>query len=248
MDPQLLYKVRAGLGFGFVRETHYCPGLYRFAVEDITGVRRLMAIFNGNLILPKVRHRYENWVKGLLKSKILNDFKLSNRAVLPSLETAWIGGFSEAEGCFYAGLTTPSQRSVQQFRLTQKFSITQKNVLGEKEILEQINDLFENKARLTKPKNSENCFRIEINAIKCQQILVNYFQKFSLKGKKKITAFRWWRILLLRSKDEHYQAPNKRKLERLVHSLNESTKKQVATRKKIKEMDEEQNKLEGLKI
>ena len=227
MDPQLLYKVRAGLGFGTVRKDHDVEGLYRFTVEDKTGIRRLMALFNGNLILPKVRRRYETWIA---ETTLWPDFLHSKNSVIPSLKTAWISGFVEAEGCFYAGLGKPSQRSVQEFRLRQNFTVTQKDVLGDKKVLEEIRDCFSSKTKLTNPKPS--CFRVEITSIESQQLIANYFRKFCLKGKKKINFFRWWRILLLRSAEIHYEKANQFKLKRLVNSLNASTKKQLALKDK----------------
>lgn len=226
----LLYKIRKSLGFGTVRKDSSAEGIYRFTVEDKMGIRRLMAIFNGNIILPKIRCRYKNWVE---KIKFWPDFQVREHLVNPSLETAWLSGLAEAEGCFYAVLTTPSQRSIQEFRLTQKFTLTQKNVLGEKKILEQISDLFESKAKLNSVKG--DCFRVEIHSLKSQQIVADYFTKFCFKGKKKITAFRWWRIFLLRSDKAHYEKANKPKLKRLVNSLNASTKEQVRLKKQIQE-------------
>lgn len=178
-----------------------------------------MVIFNGNLILPKVRARYESWVE---MATFWPNFQLKKPGVSLSLKTAWICGFSEAEGCFYATLTTPSQRSLRNFRLLQKFTLTQKDVCGEKRVLEQIRDLFESETKLSTPKPSS--FRVEIGSIKSQQLIANYFKTFPLKGKKKIAFFRWWRILLLRTKMVHYDKINEPKLRRLVSSLNESTK------------------------
>ena len=235
MDPQLLYKLKTGLGFGTVRKEQYREGLYRFSVSDKTGIQRLMAIFNGNIILPKVRNRYETWVNSIDITRVLPDFKFRKHTVIPSLETAWISGFSEAEGCFSATLTTPSRRSIQEFRLTQKFSITQKDILGEKKVLEQIRDLFKSNTKLFIFKT--DCFRLEITSLESQQCVTDYFCKFCLKGKKKITAFRWWRILLLRSNKVHYESANKLKLKRLVNALNESTKKQVAIKNYLRKGD-----------
>ena len=234
MDPQLLYKVKAGLGFGTVREDHGLEGLYRFTVENQTGIRRLMALFNGNLVLPKVRRRYEIWVT---ETALWPDFPLSKNSVIPSLKTAWISGFVEAEGCFYAGLGKPSPRFVQEAKLRQNFTVTQKDVLGEKKVLEEIRDCFASKTKITNPKPS--CCRTEITSIKSQQLIADYFRQFCLKGKKKITFFRWWRILLLRSDKVHYEKANQFKLKRLVNSLNASTKKQLALKEQIRTIKDE---------
>ena len=226
LDPPLLYKIRNGLGFGSVRKIE--GELYRFVVEDQIGIRRLLALFNGNLVLPKVRYRYETfWVNKIPETGLWSDFKVSKQIVLPSLETAWMSGFIEAEGCFYAGFSNCGNS----MNLKQTFTLTQKDVSGEKEILEEIRDLFQSKTKLSTPK--ENIFRIEISSLVSQQVMVDYCQKFCLKGKKKITLFRWWRIFLLRSTKAHYDIANKQKVRRLVNSLNASTKKQVALKEQI---------------
>ena len=246
-DPQLLYKIKTCLGFGKVAELNYHipliraeqrrgkgSGLYKFYVSDKKGIQRLMALFNGNLILPKTRNRYKEWVNYFDIEAVWSDFKFTYRkhTVIPSLETAWICGFTEAEGCFSAGLTTPSQRSIQDFRLTQKFSITQKDIAGEEKVLEQIRDLFKSKTKLATVKDS--CLRVEITSIESHQYIAHYFQRFCLKGKKKITAFRWWRILLLRSNKLHYEEANKSKVRRLVTSLHMTEKKERAIKEMIK--------------
>lgn len=234
MDPQLLYKIKTCLGFGKVIKLNYHTDLYKFYVSDKKGIQRLIALFNGNLILPKARTRYEEWVNYFDLETVWPYFKFTHRkhTVIPSLETAWICGFTEAEGCFSAGLWIPSPRFIQDFRLTQKFSLTQKDVAGDKKVLEQIRDLFKSKTKLAKVKDS--CFRIEITSIESHQYIAQYFQRFCLKGKKKITAFRWWRILLLRSNKVHYEKANKSKVKRLVNSLNMSTKKQFAIKEMVK--------------
>lgn len=220
VDAPLLYKVRAGLGFGTVRKIGQTEKLYQFVVGDKAGIRRLMALFNGNLVLGKTRARYETWVN-MGKEKIWIDFQLKNQVRLPSFKSAWISGFcpkEEAEGCFYAQLSST--------RLRQKFTLTQKDVAGEKAILDQIRILFESKAKLSTLKN--DAFRMEINSIKSQQLVAKYFHKFPLKGKKKITSFRWWRILLLRFQNVHNEIAKKPKVKRLVNSLNVDAKKQAA--------------------
>lgn len=55
-DPKVLHRIRAELGFGAVRQSG--NGLathWRYTVEDRRGLQRIMAILNGNLVLPKRR-------------------------------------------------------------------------------------------------------------------------------------------------------------------------------------------------
>ena len=213
-DSQLLYKVKKGLGFGSVSKDR---NFLRFRVDDKRGIQRLQSIFNGNLVLPKRRIQFENWVS--FKKKVQHStFCLYNRPLMPTLKTAWLSGFIEAEGCFYVRLSKKSTG----FRIAdQKLTITQTDTHGERNILKHINNLFENKGNLHLAK-SPNCFRIEICSLKCHKIVVEYFQHFGLKGKKHIAFFRWWRIYLMRLDNAHLLKANQKKLQRLCENLNNS--------------------------
>ena len=117
-DPKILYKIKKTLGFGrvsfFVREnarTGKKTEYWRYSVDNKRGLQRIMSIFNGNIVLPKRRTQFEDWV---CKAKRFHsiDFFFDPRPVSPSLTTGWISGFIEAEGCFYANFTNPSIRSM----------------------------------------------------------------------------------------------------------------------------------------
>lgn len=218
-DVSLLYKIKKGLGFGSVsKDRNYLS----FYVGDKRGIQRLQSIFNGNLVLPKQRLRFENWVNFKNNSQ---DFTLSfnNRTVMPTLETAWLSGFIEAEGCFYVQLSKKSTG----FRIkSQKLTITQTDTHGEKDILKDINNLFQNKGNLYLAK-PPNCFRIEIIHLECLKIVVKYFQRFGLKGKKHIAYFRWYRIYLMGLDSNHLLKGNQKKLQRLCENLNNSSERIV---------------------
>lgn len=212
-DPKLLFKIKKSLGFGFVRAFND-KGFFRFTVEDKKGIERLQVLFNGNLILPKVQNRYLNW----LKSKTFKEgFITKPFDKSPSLETAWLLGFIEAEGCFSCSLGNLSERSIQNFSLKQKFTLKQKDVNGEYEVLNQIGNLFALSHKPLKDKNNQ-C-TLEVHSIPSQKILIDYLCRFGLKGQKKIEAFRWYRIYLLRSKQTNYDMLNRNKLLRLISSL-----------------------------
>jgi len=215
-DFQLLYKLKKGLGFGSVSK-HRNDLTERFSINDKRGIQRLQSIFNGNLVLPKRRIQFDNWVN-FKKQAQHSTFYLSNRSVIPTLKTAWLSGFVEAEGCFYARL---SKKSTGFLITNHKLTITQTDTHGERKILKDINNLFQNNGNLYLAK-SPNCFRIEINNLKCLQIVIEYFQHFGLKGKKHIAYFRWWRIYLMRLDNVHFLEANQKKLQRLCHNLNNS--------------------------
>ena len=177
----------------------------------------MQSIFNGNLVLPKRRIQFENWVN--FKKEVQHStFCFYNRPVMPTLKTAWLSGFVEAEGCFSIRLSKKST----DFRITdQKLIIIQTDTHGEIKILKHINNLLQGQGNLYLTK-SPNCFRIEIRTLKCHKIVVEYFQHFGLKGKKHIPSFRWWLIYLMRLDNNLLLEANQKKLERLCQNLNNS--------------------------
>lgn len=217
-DAKLIFKVKKRLGFGYVRRDRE---YFYFCVDNRKGIQCLQALFNGNLVLPKRVAQFVSWVN--YKPEIQHPtFRLISKPILPSLEDAWISGFIEAEGCFYANLNTEKKLFTIK---SHKVTITQKDTHGEKAILEHIKQLFKAKTQtyLVKPPD---CFRIVIEALTCQIIMVEYLQRFCLLGKKRIAAFRWWRIHHMKLNKSHLESVNQNKLQRLCQSINQQAKDQ----------------------
>ena len=220
-DAKLIFKVKKRLGFGYVsRNGEY----FSFRVDDKKGIQRLQALFNGNLVLPKRIAQFVYWVnyKQEIQHPMFHLISPKAKPILPSLEDAWISGFIEAEGCFYANLNTKKEFfSIKSHKVT----ITQQDTHGEKAVLEHIKQLFKAKTEtyLVKPPD---CFRIVIEAFSCQIIMVEYLRRFCLLGKKRIAALRWWRIHHMRLNKSHLERANQNKLQRLCESINQQAKDQ----------------------
>lgn len=216
-DPKVLYKIRGGLGFGTVRQSGSKEARHwRYTVEDRRGVQRIMALFNGNLVLPKRRRQFANWICEA-REILWPSFALRDTAPVVSLDTGWLSGFIDAEGCFYAGFTTPALRYTVSYRLSQKMHITQRDEAGEREVLGQIGLLLQSKAtvRLVKPPD---CYRIEVCSVESHQLLIEYLKRFPLQAKA--VAFRqWWRVYLLRVEGRHLNETGIRRMRRLCSTI-----------------------------
>lgn len=212
-DPKVLHRVRSELGFGMVRQSgDEDKRHWRYTVEDRRGLQRIMALFNGNLVLPKRRHQFAGWVNDA-REILWPSFVLKGTGPVVSLNTGWLSGFIDAEGCFYAHFTTPSQRSPLSYRLIQKVHIIQQDRHGETEVLRQIGQLMQSRAtvRLVKPPDS---YRLEISCLDSHQVLVEYLQRFPLRGKA-VVFRQWWRIYLLRVEGRHLHETGIRRMRRL---------------------------------
>ena len=109
-DPKLLFRIKKTLGFGSVLELSQ-PGIWRYSVTGQTNSLRLYYLFNDNLVLEKTRTRFVNWAKQL---NVLDEVLLEQNPITLTLENAWLAGFIDAEGCFYARIRKKSQTKLQQ--------------------------------------------------------------------------------------------------------------------------------------
>ena len=207
-DSKLMYKIKKKLGFGIVttfvqnNETYH-----RYAVYDFQNITRLIHLFNGNLLLNKVNARFQLW---LTEYNTLYTATLSSHTPILhklcqstlSLNSAWLSGFTDAEGGFYASLTKQTNLKLQ-YRLRMKFYITQKYEL---EILKNIVKLIHQHSNQSNDTSFDSVryisnfkldfYRLEVSTHAYLLRTIAYFEKYQLQGKKHIVFNRWKRIYL----------------------------------------------------
>lgn len=131
---------------------------WTYAVYSQQDLLKMAWIFNGNIVLPKRRVQFNKWVKMGQHLKII-PLNFQNKhengstgGPKPSLNSAWLSGFFDTEGCLYAGIKS-SAKPKKRLQLMQKAHLTQKNDYGEKEILTEIGKIFQTKAKVNKVSN-----------------------------------------------------------------------------------------------
>ncbi len=199
---KVLYKVRKILGFGKV--SNY-GSYFRYIVADRVGVKRLLYLFNGNLILNKTNIRFQYWLESFnYRYKELLIFK-GRFQPKSFMYNGWLSGFIEAEGCFYAVL-----RNIRFKSLRLSCFLDQKE---ERDTLILISEEFS--GYCIKRKEIEAMFRVSLESKVAQGKLISYLNKYKLKGDKRISFLRWRRLvqmdLTLISKD---------RLKNLVRNIN----------------------------
>lgn len=227
-DPKILFKIRQYLGFGKVyciNESQY----WRYQATNKQNCQRLFHLFNGNLRLTKTQKRFESWAKLICPELII---KLPVNRI--TVDDAWLSGFIEADGGFYARL-----RLNKKFKLgkqfIKKFYITQK---GEPEVLQQILNLFESCSKIQQLKvksfkqvcisdvtslsiqqKNASLFRIEISSFQSHQKIINYLNNFNLKGCKYISFKIWYRMHLYQVQQKHLTVIGLGRLNKLCQNL-----------------------------
>lgn len=246
-DSQLLFKIKKQLGFGQVTTYKQNNKLYyRYSVSDIKNITRLIHLFNGNLILEKVQNRFSKWLTCYNNLYPNNYIEPKLFSPILSLNSAWLSGFIDAEGCFYASLTEQNNLKLK-YRLRLKFYITQKN---EYELLKAIMKMFYfkyeeyliSKPLLSKVKTKKkltlynldryisrysNIDRLEISTNILMLVIIDYLTDYKLQGKKRISFLRWKRIYLNKDILKNVSIKSKKSLKRfkkLVIAVNKKKK------------------------
>jgi hypothetical protein len=225
--------------FGFGNITYFKKGdsiYWRWSLDSKSSLERIAFLLSGNLILPKRQVQFLNWIevgeqKGMFQLPFV---KKKPWTATVALDNAWLSGFIDAEGCFYAycrNRNSNNEIKKRNLSLEQTMTLTQRNLGGEKFIFETILLLFQSNGKVhiaQKPPKYESTsiyVTIRLNSLKSQHLIVNYLFKYKLRTIKYISFHRWWRVYLYRTKGIHQSEKSFKKIRRLVKAINVHTKK-----------------------
>jgi hypothetical protein len=159
----------------------------------------LIYLFNGNLILKKRKNQFLKFLEQLNSSWNLS-IKAKPFYCKVSLQNAWLAGFCDADAGFYTNRQTNFKGSKKTsggyyVKFVTKFYITQH---GEEKTLIEISNLvgaFNKKlSKITNGTTTTVYNRLEISDSVSTEILIQYFQKYPLKGSRKMNFLRWVRV------------------------------------------------------
>lgn len=210
-DDTVLHEVHKTLKIGKVKHFYDYNGnrkYSRFIVAENKGIFLLYLLLNGNLVLESRVKQLSKWAIALNNASKFNYFlfysnklpELIYNTKQPTLNDAWLSGFTDAEGCF----------SVKIGSVKTTFYVQLLFILDQKDgqvILNKIALLFNSiaKAKLktvnkyikTKKLSNyiNNMFRLTISCNDKKKstsyYICNYFNKYPLKTTKKI-SFQIW--------------------------------------------------------
>lgn len=111
-NVDILYNIQQRLGFGRVVLQSKRLKAARWVVQDAFGLRILILLFNGNLVLKSRQLQFSRWCEGynrfLQKPRLRRTRnwgpKITCIMARPKIHhnDAWLAGFSDGEACFHA--------------------------------------------------------------------------------------------------------------------------------------------------
>ena len=190
-DAQVLFMIKKSLGFGVVRVQNYSNNTHCYRVMDKNNLLKIISIFNGNIFIDSRKDQFKLWLEAFnLKYKenvycLNNDFK-------PSLEDAWLSGFTDAEGCFTCSIYDNKFDNI--IRLN--YILSQKGNFNNMDYLASI---IGGRKHYIK---SYDGYNIILNTKKLFTI-IKYFNMFSLKTKKYIIYLNFNKIYTIIANNKH---------------------------------------------
>lgn len=208
-EIEILKKIRSVLGFGTVFTYKQAGRVYaRYLVTDKKGIVALIHLFNGNIHLQKVHDRFTTWVECAntvfsFSSPFYEPIcvKVRRSPTEISFSNAWLSGFFDAEGGFYAGLTEVKKAGKMYRRLRLNAYVDQKNEL---DVLKQIQVLF-CVANVTTRSVEKKTYRVNCCTKKSIEKILSYFENYNLRSKKHIVYSMWRKIAFSYLEERHFE-------------------------------------------
>lgn len=206
-DAQILFFIKKKLGFGSVSKQDKNNNTHHFRVRDKNGILKIINLFNGKLYLNKTQNKFKEFVNIYNITYNTNIQILDNSNNKPSLENAWLAGFTDAEGCFTLSYLKNKYVSI-------RYILSQKN---ENIFMENISSLLDGNTYVLKKCNTTN---MTVNYLKLIKI-IKYLNKYGLKTKKLIIYKNWLDVYYRVKKKEH---KNPKNLSIIINKINKKYK------------------------
>lgn len=244
-EKSIIEKIAYTFGFGgvyFFKRNNQT--YWRWCLNSKSAIESIAFLLSGNLILKHRQNQFLEWVEvGQKKDMFKPPFNTKKPWLAQiNLTNAWLSGFIDAEGCFYAVFRNryltlkefdfQNSLDFQKFceskpNLQQKMTLTQCASPENLSVFQHILNLFKSSSSVLTFKSkfqTNHYIRIEFTSLKSQDLIVKYLSEYKLKTVKHISYRRWWRVYLRRKNKAHLSSKGVKRLYRLVKAINLHTK------------------------
>lgn len=242
-DDKVLQEISEVLKIGAVKHFYDKDGnrkYSRYIVSENNGIYLLYLLLNGNIVLQARLNQLRNWHTALnnapkfdfslFYSKSLPDFVTDS--LEPTLEDAWLSGFTDAEGCFAVKINNAKHKFYIQviFILDQKNAELDLNKMAlllnatAKAKLRTVNKIIKQKEPAT---NINTMFRLSLYCNDRKKPIFsnidNYFNKYPLKTSKRESFKRWKQIFEIVANKQPLLPETLKLVRSIRHNMNKFT-------------------------
>jgi hypothetical protein len=212
-EGAILYHIQNILGIGTVSKNK--DNYYRYSVHNQEEILKLAYIFNGNLVISYRIKQLSLWLTIL--TQLNYNIIFNNEPVYPTLNDAWLSGFTDAEGCFNVTIQKRKESKLGD-RVILRYILDQNNFYNN---FIYISSLFNGGYTQLRSKNKNNeHYRFTINSFKIIELVIIYFNKFPLKTLKLINYNKWINIYLLILDKKHLTEEGLKQIKLMKKEIN----------------------------
>ena len=198
-EPGILYKIKDKLKAGSVSNSKQNDGqVWKYTLKANKSIQEIIEKFNGKLVLQKRKLQFCDWLDhwNRYHGEKYGTFLYQDTMRKISVDNAWLSGFTDAEGCFNIQITANSNYKTG-YRIRFRFLIDQKD---SKEIWQILDNIFgKGHTALRTAKNE----RWTLTHLEKLELVVQYFEKYPLKTRKRFVFYKWRKAHLLCKKKIH---------------------------------------------
>lgn len=208
------------IGFGFIRHKTQ-DNAEVLIIGNFDGILKIVEWLNGRLYTPKITE-FNMLIDWLNSHKNLNIQKLSLKK--DNLNNAWFSGFSDADSNFYLRTTTTGKKD----RFAATFRIDQRLINSYGESYEPIMTLIANEFKgsliVVQKANGKSYFQLNCNTSESLDLLINYFEKFSLLSSKFLDYECWKDAITIKRNNKPLTDTDKNNFIVLKNQMNNNRK------------------------
>ena len=134
------------------------------------------------------------------------------------LNTQWIVGFVDGEGCFHIGINN-NQTMKLGAQVLPEFTVVQHQI--DEQVLYALKDYF-GCGVVRKNHATRLCYRVR-GQENLREKIIPFFEKHQLKTRKRVDFAKFRKILLLMEKGEHLKSDGLEKIRQIKTTMNSTT-------------------------
>lgn len=214
-DKSILEKIQHYYKRGKIYQRKGSVPMYSVSKQE--DIAFFLGVLEGKIHTKKRLHTYTKTVQDF--SALFYPLPFVQDMPCVSLESAWLSGFTDAEGCFY--MKPCKKRYVVRF----EFSLSQKN---ERVLLNKIMHFLEvGTIHMHKPTQAE---KLQVVGAKHMKILGRYFEKYPLQSLKKEEYVFWKKAVDFCLEKKHLSSNGHAYLLALTEKLRKRRQKKLKQR------------------
>lgn len=200
-DFPLAQIIQKTIGHGSIAKKKQSAA-YVLSISNDEGVRVVANLINGKMRTPKY-YQFENLINFLNKNSFYAKIQYQGINTSSFQNDSWLTGFIEGDGSFSVRTSIKSKYK----RISVAFELTQAQIThygySSHMFMKEIADFLGTNCKEIRQNHKYPQYRVRTHSIKTNQNIINYLEKYPLKGSKYLDYVDWSKIFCFMKEQTH---------------------------------------------